>query len=688
MSFEMKAGGKALGARFAGLGVATAIAFTITVAPGVALADEAAVVPATDASVVVIEEAAPEVAPEAPADVTAVSEVVTEEAAPATETTAEEPAEAEQTNTSADATQPSAESTEDAGNGAAAAETPTEQPAETPAETPSETPAADAGQTTTPASESKAAEDPQSAQAQLAAEEPASQVTEAKAGASATVSVNNKTANAEGTKTATAVEATKASKVEATTVAPTTTVVAETSAKKGSAVVAPQNIYRLYNRFTNEHLYTKDYYEAMTIAAGNAWQYEGISYVTSKTTGTPVYRLYDFATTLHLWTTDANEYNTLLRRGGWRGEGVAWYGAGPTKVSRLSNGAQHLYTTDQNEVKVLTSSRGWRLESNAGVWAVSNQRLKIAGNWLVSSAWTGGQERYWVAADGNIAHNRYIEPTKNSLDKNAGYRAYAKPNGAVVRGAYKIDANHVLLADNGGRIKTTGFNGWLSRTDRYNDWYQADSGKHTNLPHAYYFENGLARVGLFTLNGSQYYGFAGTGFLATSTWFGIGNTVYHAGAGGKLSVCNDYHRTGYMYAKNVDSPTNYFISTDTGNYKVMVFRKYTNQDPWAMVMESDCGVGKYSENGGIKTFMGKHNILSKVYERSNWYETYHWQTNYVMATPDNTQSFHGFLYRTGTNVLSEAGLRSNDSAGCVRLPDKYASYIWYMCPLGTATFMY
>ena len=50
------------------------------------------------------------------------------------------------------------------------------------------------------------------------------------------------------------------------------------------------NIYRLYNKWTCDHMYTTSLSEAKKIAKAG-WQWEGIGWV-APTSGTPVYRLY------------------------------------------------------------------------------------------------------------------------------------------------------------------------------------------------------------------------------------------------------------------------------------------------------------------------------------------------------------------------------------------------------------
>lgn len=125
-------------------------------------------------------------------------------------------------------------------------------------------------------------------------------------------------------------------------------------------------VYRLYNRFTNEHLYTTDVNEKNTLYEKNGWGYEGVCWY-APTTGTPVYRLYNANQQNHLYTTDANEVKTLTSKYGWtkdNGGNAVFYSGGSVPVYRVYNkslsGMHHL-TTDKNEYTTLSKS-GWKGE--------------------------------------------------------------------------------------------------------------------------------------------------------------------------------------------------------------------------------------------------------------------------------------------------------------------------------------
>lgn len=126
-------------------------------------------------------------------------------------------------------------------------------------------------------------------------------------------------------------------------------------------------IYRLYNQWSGEHLFTTSVTEYDSDAA-LGWTKEGVAWI-APSTGTPVYRLYNPYSGDHLYTTDADEYASLASIG-WRQEGVAFYSGGSDGVAiyRLYNPyvtiGTHLYTTDASEYSSL-AELGWRQEGVA-----------------------------------------------------------------------------------------------------------------------------------------------------------------------------------------------------------------------------------------------------------------------------------------------------------------------------------
>lgn len=85
-------------------------------------------------------------------------------------------------------------------------------------------------------------------------------------------------------------------------------------------------VYRLYNPYSGEHLYTLSSNERDNLRS-IGWNYEGVGWYVL-TSGSEVYRLYNPYTGGYLYTTSSSEYASLQIIG-WNGEGVAWHIAPP-----------------------------------------------------------------------------------------------------------------------------------------------------------------------------------------------------------------------------------------------------------------------------------------------------------------------------------------------------------------------
>lgn len=132
------------------------------------------------------------------------------------------------------------------------------------------------------------------------------------------------------------------------------------------------NVYRLYNTWTHEHLYTANLDEYNGLVA-KGWNGEGVGFVTpedgSDQVDGQVYRLFNPNNKEHLYTKDSAEVERL-KTIGWKYEAVAWNSAksDQTPVYRLFNPYvtefTHYYTqntTDRDE----NVARGMRSEAIA-----------------------------------------------------------------------------------------------------------------------------------------------------------------------------------------------------------------------------------------------------------------------------------------------------------------------------------
>ncbi len=87
--------------------------------------------------------------------------------------------------------------------------------------------------------------------------------------------------------------------------------------------------------------------------------------------------------------------------------------------------------------------------------------------WLVTNAYYGKLDRYWIDADAHACVTGYSED---------GWSHYTRPEGNVVRGAYTAPDGNVYLANNDGRLENPGWlvtNAYYGRLERY--WIDADA---------------------------------------------------------------------------------------------------------------------------------------------------------------------------------------------------------------------
>lgn len=270
------------------------------------------------------------------------------------------------------------------------------------------------------------------------------------------------------------------------------------------------NVYRLFNQWTTEHLYTRDLHEAQGLMR-LGWSWEGVSWVTPSA-GTSVYRLYNKWSGDHLYTTKRSEYDGLVKRG-WTGEDVQFYGETPkngVSIYRLFNKyvttGTHLLTSSTSEVKACVGN-GWRDEGTAW-YAAKHDPFSIAGFWVEC---VDGR-RLWVDATCALASSRIVDPT-TSRDRGAGRYAYARRDGAVVTELADAGNGWSYLADSLGGLVHRAGSGWVVTKDwPYSDgqlqrYWTEDKGAYS-----------LVRNGLFSTGGKRYYGRYDTGYVVRGTY--------------------------------------------------------------------------------------------------------------------------------------------------------------------------
>ncbi len=262
------------------------------------------------------------------------------------------------------------------------------------------------------------------------------------------------------------------------------------------------DMYRLYNKFSSEHLYTASQLEKDVLSKNGAWNYEGIAWRNPLAGGNNVYRLYNAYNGEHHYTTSTLERDSL-RRAGWNYEGVGWL-TDPSKataVYRLYNpnlpSGYHLFTTSSYEYNALTKM-GWKQEGIA---------------WYASKYFSTVKESHYLKGE-----YAYDERGRQStgVQKVGNEFYYANPgNGAKIEkreGIYKVTGGTVYVTGSGklhkGQKQVEGNWKWF----RPETAYMAVSS-FVDIPAAYngsgaktcyYDNNGNMVKGTVVINGIQY----------------------------------------------------------------------------------------------------------------------------------------------------------------------------------------
>jgi hypothetical protein len=304
---------------------------------------------------------------------------------------------------------------------------------------------------------------------------------------------------------------------------PSQAAAADQAARAAQAKAPDSNMYRMYNPNSGEHFYTAQLGEARMLF-GVGWRWEGIAWMAPASSDEPVYRLYNPNAGDHHYTTSAAERDMLVKAG-WRYEGIGWYSAGASEVPLYrqynpnAKAGAHNFTANKGENDHLVGL-GWRGEGISW-YGTRSAHQAIQGFWTVTRAY-GSLQRYWVGADASLATSRVITPNEG-----AGYYALAASDGSVYHTVTDLGDGTTLLAESNGRLCTSPA-GWMvttTYTGDYRRYWVVDTGK----------GYGVARNGLFSQGGSQYYGVPSTGYVVTNGCVRLAGAWYYGDADGHLS---------------------------------------------------------------------------------------------------------------------------------------------------------
>ena len=124
-------------------------------------------------------------------------------------------------------------------------------------------------------------------------------------------------------------------------------------------------MYRLYNPWSGEHLYTSSTKERNNLV-DTGWNYEGVGWYAPVTSKTPVFRVYNPYNGDHHYTVSASERSKLVKVG-WKDEGIGWYSDDAKGIALYrqfnpyASIGTHNYTTSKSENDSLAKI-GWKPE--------------------------------------------------------------------------------------------------------------------------------------------------------------------------------------------------------------------------------------------------------------------------------------------------------------------------------------
>lgn len=430
-----------------------------------------------------------------------------------------------------------------------------------------------------------------------------------------------------------------------------------------AAQITYMNMYRLYNPWTGEHLYTSSLDEAKNNTT-IGWRWENVGWV-APDSGTPVYRLYNPYSGDHHYTESDSERDYLASIG-WRYEGIGWYSdteSDAVAVWRQFNPyatiGTHNYTTSTAERDNLVSI-GWRNE-NVGWYAANHATIDLGqGFWIVTSSW-GSLQRYWIGSDGVLAYNRRIDPSTNSVDNGAGYAAYATTNygGAVVRGAWANSNGYVYIADNDGRLI------------EYNDGtFHVLNLNMGDGNQSYYFDaSGSGKSGFFDANGNRYYAVPQKGYILTNqTSVNIDGSYYDIDASGVVSAV--------QVTPLIQQALNYanLVTRQYGMWRDLFITVSHNTHTLYMWQGS---AGNLNYLWSCSCAMGKPSTPTQYgYNYLNDPQVDFQGAKYAVKYAGHTGGLGWHIHSTLLSESPESQLGKDVSNGCIRIPIDKAKWIY------------
>lgn len=244
-------------------------------------------------------------------------------------------------------------------------------------------------------------------------------------------------------------------------------------------------------------------------------------------------------------------------------------------------------------------------------WLAADNDGKLAkATWVVTDAFGNGLQRYWFADDSLMAKNRLVAKAEG-----AGWWAWARADGTILRAVWDNGKGRVFLADNDGRLaegRDADGSGWLV------------TGRYTGGTLQRYFIDGethAARSSFFEVDGAQYYGLGGVGYVMRNGVDSTGKSLSNnegaiSGSGWIVTSSFGFGLQRYWLSSDKVA-TSQLIDAAAAGYDAyarpegfVVRGKYTAADGLVYVADND---GKLPNAGWCVTGMYDGGLLQRYY---------------------------------------------------------------------------
>lgn len=243
-----------------------------------------------------------------------------------------------------------------------------------------------------------------------------------------------------------------------------TTVIAVTMVLATSGFVkADQNVYRLYNRKTDNHIWTGSAsYQQKLLAQG--WTTEGVGFASADKSNTPVYELYNPKNGDIVDTPNTSEITQAVKKFHWRKDGIVAYWSGNIPVYRLINKktGKHLFTSSVSERNNLLKS-GWKSEGVNGIGWYSTAPVYNVN-------YTQSVSVYSAQKDVNEVQFDYLDGNQHFQIGYQNNNTYAAYNNVI----YNLNAQLSQDAKNADYQNWQARQTWQAKVNQYNQTINAD----------------------------------------------------------------------------------------------------------------------------------------------------------------------------------------------------------------------